>query len=104
MATSINSLQSAVAIAERRVQQSRAQVAEDETRLEASRNQLDNANDGLRRSQLDSQRAQSGEPARTARTIERAISTPVPADLVTQPSYQLNARGEALGKLIDVTA
>lgn len=104
MVSSINSLQTAVASAERRVQQSRAQVAADEEQLDASRNELDNANEGLRKTQLDSQRAQSGEPARTARTFERAIETPVPSDLVTKPSYEFGASGRSLGTLIDVTA
>jgi hypothetical protein len=102
MVSPLNSLQSAVAVAERRVQQSRAQVAADEEQLDASRNELDSANEGLRETQLNSQRAQSNQS--TARTIERAIETPVPSDLVTRPSYEFGATGKNLGTLIDVTA
>jgi len=102
--TSVNSLQNAVALAERKVQESRAQVARDEDRLSASRTQLEQENETLTRSRRDSNRAQAAAtPLPTAPRLDRAIDIPVPQNLQAKPPT-VNTLGQTIGKLINVEA
>lgn len=101
---SINSLQSAVAFAERKVYQDRDQVAQDEDRLDASRSLLQLDTQSLAKAQQDSSRAQAAAtPALSAPRLDNAIEQRIPAGLVPkQPT--LNALGQTIGRLINVEA
>lgn len=101
---SINSLQIAVAYAERKVQQDRDQVAQNEDRLDASRALLQFDTQSLTKAQQDSSRAQSAAaPALSSPRLDHAIEQRIPAGLLPkQPT--LNAFGQTIGKLINVEA
>lgn len=102
--TSVNTLQNAVALAERKVQESRAQVARDEDRLDASRDQLQQENQTLGRTQRDSNRAQAAAtPLPTTPRLDRAIDIQVPQNLQAKPPT-INTLGQTIGKLINVEA
>jgi multidrug efflux pump subunit AcrA (membrane-fusion protein) len=101
---SINSLQTAVASAQRKVQQDRDQVAQDEDRLDSSRAQLQFDTQTLSKSQQDSSRAQAAAaPTFKAPHLDNAIEQRVPPNLLpTKPT--LNAQGQTIGKLIHFEA
>lgn len=101
---SINSLQTAVATAQRKVQQDRDQVAQDEDRLDASRSQLQLDNQTLAKTQLDSSRAQAAAtPILKSPRLDNAIEQRVPQNLLpAKPT--LNAQGQSIGKLIHFEA
>ncbi|MTW14085.1 hypothetical protein GM658_26060 [Pseudoduganella eburnea] len=101
---SINSLHTAVASAERKVQQDRDQVAQDEDRLDASRSQLQLDNQALAKSQQDSTRAQAAAaPTPKTPRLDNAIEQRVPAGLLPKPPT-VNTLGQTIGKLINVEA
>lgn len=101
---SINSLQTAVAFAERKVQQDRDQVAQDEDRLDASRSLLQLDTQSLSKAQQDSSRAQSAAtPALSAPRLDNAIEQRVPSGVLPKPPT-LNALGQTIGQLINVEA
>lgn len=101
---SVNSLQAAVAIADRKVQQDRDQVAQDEERLDASRSQLQLDTQSLARAQQDSLRAQAAAaPALRSPRLDNAIEQRIPAGTLPQPPT-LNSLGQTIGKLINVEA
>ncbi len=99
---SINSLQTAVAAAQRKVQQDRDQVAQDEDRLDASRAQLQLDTQTLAKSQQDSTRAQAAAaPAAKPFRLDSAIEQPIPAGVLPK-SPTVNTLGQVIGKLIHV--
>lgn len=99
---SINSLQTAVAAAQRKVQQDRDQVAQDEDRLDASRSQLQLDAQTLAKSRQDSIRAQAAaEPAPKVPRLDNAIEQRVPSNLLPK-SPGVNTLGQVVGKLIHV--
>ena len=101
---SVNSLQSAVAFAERKVQQDRDQVAQDENRLQDSQAQLDQDTQTLNRTQTESRRAQAAAtPAPSTPRLDRAIDKQVPEGVLPQRPT-LNTLGQTIGKLINVEA
>lgn len=101
---SINALQTAVAAAQRKVQQDRDQVAQDEDRLDGSRSQLQLDTQTLTKSQQDSSSAQAAAtPTFKAPRLDNAIAQRVPPELLpTKPT--LNAQGQTIGKLIHIEA
>jgi predicted nucleic acid-binding Zn-ribbon protein len=102
--TSLNSLQSAVAVAERKVQESRAQVARDEDRLDASRAELDTENQTLSRTQRDSAQAQAAAtPTLPTPRLDSAIEIQVPPSLQAK-TPTVNTLGQTIGKFIDEVA
>ncbi|HEY0586073.1 MAG TPA: hypothetical protein VGD52_08090 [Pseudoduganella sp.] len=99
---SINSLQSAVAFAERKVQQDRDQVALDEDRLDRSRTALERDQQELARTQLESRRAgAAATPAQLAPRLDAAIEQRIPSGILPTPPT-VNTLGQAIGKLISV--
>lgn len=101
---SVNSLQTAVAAAQRKVQQDRDQVAQDEDRLDASRSQLQLDNQTLTKTQLDSSRAQAAAtPIPKSPRLDNAIELRVPQNLLSA-NPTLNAQGQTIGKLIHFEA
>jgi hypothetical protein len=99
---SVNSLQTAVAFAERKVQQDRDQVAQDEDRLDQSRATLERDNQELSRNQLESRRAEAAAtPARATPRLDSAIEQRIPAGVLPTPPT-INTQGQAIGKLISV--
>lgn len=101
---SINSLQAAVAFAERKVQQDRDQVAQDQDRLDASRSLLDLDSRSLSKAQQDSARAQAAStPTLKTPRLDSAIERRIPANALPKPPT-LNALGQTIGKLINVVA
>lgn len=108
--TSVNSLQASIAQAERLVQQDQSRVNQDASRLEQSQQQLVKDKEDLSQTQTQSRQAQKTAPAAAPPIrLDRAIQNPpvsqqkLPAELV-QAKPQINARGETLGRLINVTA
>ena len=100
---SITSVQTAVAFAERKVQQDRDQVAQDEDRLDQSRATLERDNRELSRHQLESRRAEAAAtPAREAPRLDNAIEQRIPAGVLPTPPT-INTQGQAIGKLISVS-
>jgi hypothetical protein len=101
---SISSLQSAVAFAERKVQQDRDRVAQDEDRLDESRAVLQRDSEELSRTQLESSRAQAAAtPTLPTPRLDRAIEQRVPPDALPKPPT-LNTLGQTIGKLINIEA
>jgi chromosome segregation ATPase len=108
--TSVSALQASIAQAERQVQQDQSRVNQDASRLEQSRQQLSKDKETLSDTQRESDQA-SAPPVKAAPAVDlkNAIEKPsraeqsLPADL-TPPKPQINARGETLGKLINVVA
>jgi hypothetical protein len=102
--TSVNASQSAVALAERKVQQDRDRVAQDEDRLDESRSVLAQDNQSLSKRQLDNQRTQAASaPRLSTPKLDNAIDKKIPQDLLPRPPT-LNALGQTIGKLIHVVA
>ncbi|MES2263072.1 MAG: hypothetical protein V4724_31490 [Pseudomonadota bacterium] len=104
--TSVDSLRNAVAIAERKVQQDQTRVDQDASRLQESRVQLDKDQNQLGRTQQQTRQAEESTaltPAPAALSVERAIATPVPPDLLPR-APQLNAQGQTIGRLINIVA
>ena len=114
--TSVNTLQASVAQAERQVQQGQSRVNQDASRLEQSRGQLAQDRQTLADTQRQSTQAQQQQaPARSSSAIQLgaalsgAIERPNRAEqtLAANPTAarpQLNAQGQTIGKLINVTA
>lgn len=101
---SINSLQSSVAFAERKVQQDRDQVAQDEDRLDASRSQLQLDTQTLTKAQQDSSHAQAAAaPTLKTPTLDNAIEQRIPSRLLPKPPT-VNTLGQTIGKLINIEA
>lgn len=101
---SINSLQTAVAAAQRKVQQDRDQVAQDEDRLDASRSQLQLDTQTLTKSQQDTTRAQAAAtPTLKPPRLDNAIEERIPAGTLPK-APTLNTLGQTIGKLINVEA
>jgi len=101
---SINSLQTAVASAQRKVQQDRDQVAQDEDRLDGSRAQLQLDTQSLTKSQQDSTRAQAAAtPVLKTPRLDNAIEQRIPSGLLpSRPT--VNSQGQTIGKLIHFEA
>lgn len=101
---SINSLQSAVGFAERKVQQDRDQVALHEDQLDQSRAKLDRDNQELSRTQLESRRAQtSSTPALATPRLDRAIEQRVPPGVLPK-APTVNTLGQTVGQIIHFQA
>lgn len=99
---SINSLQTAVAAAQRKVQQGRDQVAQDEDRLAESRNALERNQQELSRTETERNRAQAAAAPRLATPrLDRAIEQRVPGDLLSKPPT-VNTLGQTIGKLLNI--
>ena len=112
--TSVNALQASVAQAERQVQQGQSRVSQDASRLEQSRGQLTKDRQALADTQRQSTQAQQQQaPARSSAiqlgtALSGAIERPNRAEqlLAANPAArpQLNAQGQTIGKLINITA
>ncbi|WP_431475776.1 hypothetical protein [Massilia eburnea] len=101
---SVNSLQTAVAFAERKVQQDRDQVAQDEDRLDASRSLLQLDSQSLTKAQQDSSRAQAtAAPRLSSPRLDNAIEQRIPSGVLPKPPT-LNSLGQTIGQLINVEA
>ncbi len=109
--SSVNALQASIAQAERLVQQGQTRVNQDASRLEQSRQQL--AADKQTLSDTQRQSAQASAPPLTATPapdLTPAIEKParaeqiLPAELSPKPQAQVNAQGQTIGKLINITA
>jgi len=102
--SSVNNLRNAVAVAERKVEQDRNQVAQDEAQLDDSRALLERDSQTLSRTELESRRAQAAAtPALSTPRLDRAIDKAIPADALPKPPT-VNSLGQTIGKLINVTA
>ena len=106
--TSVNQLQASLATAQRRVEQGQNQVQRDSEQLAQSRQALAREQETLSQTQRSSQQAQaSAQPAVQAPRLDQAIQVAVPqqaAPAAPKSTPQLNSYGQALGRLIDVTA
>ncbi len=122
--STVSNLKIAVALAERQVQRDQSQVQEDSARLSQSQDQLDKDTRQLGSVQEQSQRAAQGAARVVQPTFDRAIQTqaakppaapvsaavptvtapPAPTAPVVASKSQLNAQGQTIGKLINVTA
>ena len=113
--TSVNALPASVAQAERQVQQGQSRVSQDASRLEQSRGQLTKDRQTLADTQRQSTQAQQQQaPARSSAirlgaALSGAIERPNRAEqlLAANPAAarpQLNAQGQTIGKLINITA
>lgn len=101
---SVNSLQSAVAFAERKVQRDRDQVAQDEDQLQESRATLERDTQELNRTQQESRRAAAAAtPTPPPPRLDRAIEQRVPPAILPKPPT-VNTLGQTIGKLINVEA
>ncbi len=109
--TSVSALQASIAQAERQVQTDQSRVNQDASRLEQSRVQLTKDKQTLSDTRQASDQA-SAPPlkAAPAPNLNKAIEKPsraeqvLPADLQAPPKPQINAQGETIGKLINITA
>ena len=107
--TSVSALQASIAQAERQVQTDQSRVSQDASRLEQSRVQLTKDKQTLSDSQQQSDQA-SAPPLKAAPAVNlnNAIEKPNRAEQILpaalQPKPQVNAQGETIGKLINVTA
>jgi hypothetical protein len=106
--TSVDTLRSAVAIAERRVQQDQARVDQNANRLDQSRVQLGKDQEQLNGKQQETRQAEvATEAAPTPVRLDQAISVQVqvPASLQISPRQpQVNALGQTVGRLIHIVA
>ena len=120
--SSVSSLQISVALAERQVQRDQSQIQEDSAQLSQSQAQLDRDQRSLGTVQDESQRAVQSQLTAVVPTFARAIqalpgtgttptadtSTAAPAAPAVSDAAtarpQLNAQGQTIGKLINVTA
>jgi hypothetical protein len=108
--SSVNALQASVAQAERLVQQDQTRVEQDADRLEQSKDQLSKDKADLGDLQQQSRTAQAkATPATPTINLDQAIANPprsqqvLPAEL-TAPKPQVNAQGQTIGRLINITA
>lgn len=108
--SSVNALQASVAQAERLVQQDQTRVEQDAARLEQSKDQLSKDKAELSDLQKQSRTAQANAtPAPQAINLNQAIENPprsqqaLPAELAA-PKPQVNAQGQTIGRLINITA
>ncbi|MYN10702.1 hypothetical protein [Pseudoduganella aquatica] len=103
--TSVNTLRNAVAIAERKVQQDQTRVDQDASRLQDSRAQLAKDQEQLSTRQKASRAAESANaPTPAPVRLDSTITKPVPATLDGLPrAPQVNAQGQTVGRLINVT-
>lgn len=112
---SISSLQSTITVAQRKVQQSQNQVQEDNARLAQSRVQLGRDQEQVRQAQQQSTQTRQIQAAEAATPpavdLSRAIQLPATQqvassgfDALNQRQPQLNAQGQTIGRLINVTA
>jgi hypothetical protein len=107
--SSVNALQASVAQAERLVQQDQSRVAQDTNRLQESKDLLTKDRSDLSDTQQQSRTAQANAPAPQPINLSSAIENPprsqqvLPADL-TAPKPQVNAQGQTIGRLINITA
>ncbi|WP_410505644.1 hypothetical protein [Janthinobacterium sp.] len=102
--TSVNNVQTSIALSQRLVQQDQSQVQQDNARLAQSQVQLGRDQEQL--SQARRQERQAGQSAalaapRTDGAIAVPSQKPLPAALA-QP--QRNTQGQTIGSLINVTA
>ena len=110
--TSVNALQASIAQAERQVQQDQVRVNQDASRLEQSRQQLSDDKQTLDDTRRQSTQASNAAQPKAAAVpnLTQAIEKPsraeqvLPAELSAQPRAQINAQGQTIGKLINVTA
>ncbi|MBE3026516.1 hypothetical protein [Janthinobacterium sp. GW458P] len=106
--TSVNNVQASLATAQRRVEQGQNQVQRDSEQLAQSRQLLSREKEQLSQAQRSSQQAEaSAQPAVKAPQLDQAIKVAVPQQLTQaapKSTPQLNGYGQALGRLIDVTA
>lgn len=110
----ISSLQSTITVAQRKVQQSQNQVQEDNARLAQSRVQLGRDEEQVRQAQQQSTQARQVQAAEAAKPpaidLGRAIQLPATqlatndAGFLSQRQPQLNAQGQTIGRLINITA
>lgn len=101
--SSIESLRNAVALAERKVQQDQTRVDQDARRLEESRNQLNRDKEQLASSQKAERQAENAAaPTAAPVRLDRAITKAVPDDVLPR-SPQLNAQGQTVGRVINIT-
>jgi len=107
--SSVNALQASVAQAERLVQQDQSRVAQDSDRLQQSKDLLTKDRSDLSDTQQQSRTAQANAPTPQPINLNSAIEKPLPsqqalpADL-TAPKPQVNAQGQTIGRLINITA
>jgi len=84
-------------------------VAQDTDRLQQSKDQLSKDKSDLSDTQQQSRAAQAKAPTPQPVDLSNAIENPprsqqvLPADLIA-PKPQLNARGQTIGRLINITA
>lgn len=100
--TSVNSLKIAIALAERQVARDQSQVQSDASRLEQSRAQLVADSRELSNVQQQGKAAQASSAAPAAPTLARAIQTQA-GKTPEAPRPQVNAQGETIGKLINIS-
>lgn len=103
--TSVNTLRNAVAVAERKVQQGQTRVDQDASRLQDSRAQLAKDEEQLSARQRASRAAESANPATPAPVrLDSTITKAIPPDLIgALRTPQVNAQGQTVGRIIDVT-
>lgn len=104
--TSVDTLRSAVAIAERKVQQDQSRVDQDADRLDQSRIQLSKDRDQLSGNQQQTRQAEAATAvAPTPLRLDRAIDIEVPPpQQITPRQPQVNALGQTVGRLIHIVA
>lgn len=110
--SSVNALQASIAQAERQVQQDQVRVNQDASRLEQSRQQLADDKQTLADTKRQSAQASNAASSRLTTTpnLTPAIEKPsraeqvLPPELSGQPKAQINAQGQTIGKLINITA
>lgn len=101
--SSVESLRNAVALAERKVQQDQTRVDQDARRLDDSRSQLARDKEQLSSTQKAQRQAESAAaPTAAPVRLDRAISKEVPDDVVPR-APQLNAQGQTVGRVINIT-
>lgn len=109
--TSLNTLQAALASSQRRVEQGQNQVQRDSEQLAQSRQQLVKEKEQLSQTERSTQQAQAASqtPIKVPQ-LDQAIKLAVPsqlglnADRPLQSQPQINAYGQAIGRLINTTA
>lgn len=103
--TSVNTLRNAVAIAERKVQQDQTRVDQDASRLQDSRVQLTKDQEQLSTRQKASRAAESASTTTPAPVrLDSTIAKAVPPSLEGLPrAPEVNAQGQTVGRLINVT-
>jgi hypothetical protein len=100
--TSVNSLKIAIALAERQVARDQSQVQSDASRLEQSRAQLEADSRELSNVKQQDKAALATTSTPAPPTLDRAVQTQAGKTLEA-PRPQLNAQGETIGKLINIS-